>query len=68
MNDPRESLIRLVSHLLAIPASEQQEDVLHSVPVLVLVTDQEGDVTDWRLQTLAEATGIVATLKLAEEH
>ncbi len=67
MNDPRESLIRLVSHLLAVPTDEQ-EDVLHSVPVLVLVTDQEGDVTDWRLQTLAEATGIVATLKFAEEH
>lgn len=64
MSDPRENLIRFVSQLLAV-ADDGQESVFRSVPVLVLVTDPKGEVTDWRLQTLADAAGLMAALDIA---
>jgi len=66
MSDPRANLIRFVSQLLAVSeGGQEQEKIFRSVPVLVLVTDQEGEVTDWRLQTLAEAAGLMAALDIA---
>jgi len=67
MTDPREQLIHLVSQLLAI-GREGQKEALRAVPVLVLVTDEQGEVTDWRLQTLEEATGVVAALNIAAKE
>ena len=61
----QEQLIQFVAQLLAV-SEDARAEVMHSIPVLVLVTDQDEQVLSWRFETLEDAVGRVAALKFAQ--